>query len=145
MWMRMRLEADRIAALIVVTLGLVLLFVIFPIAIEDIDDGSIRPDVLPNTLAGFLAACGILLALKPGEPTTRDPRELMMVLLYLAIMALGLFAMSHFGFVIVAPFLALTIMMLFGERRLGWLALGCVGMPAAIWFLVAHVLERPLP
>lgn len=141
----MRLEADRIAALIVVTLGLVLLFVIFPIAIEDIDDGSIRPDVLPNTLAGFLAACGILLALKPGEPTTRDPRELMMVLLYLAIMALGLFAMSHFGFVIVAPFLALTIMMLFGERRLGWLALGCLGMPAAIWFLVAHVLERPLP
>ena len=94
MWMRMRLEADRIAALIVVTLGLVLLFVIFPIAIEDIEDGSIRPDVLPNTLAGFLAACGILLALKPGEPTTRDPRELMMVLLYLAIMALGLFAMS---------------------------------------------------
>lgn len=145
MWMRMRLEADRIAALIVVTLGLVLLFVIFPIAIEDIEDGSIRPDVLPNTLAGFLAACGILLALKPGEPTTRDPRELMMVLLYLAIMALGLFAMSHFGFVIVAPFLALTIMMLFGERRLGWLALGCLGMPAAIWFLVAHVLERPLP
>ena len=141
----MRLEADRIAALIVVTLGLVLLFVIFPIAIEDIDDGSIRPDVLPNTLAGFLAACGILLALKPGEPTTRDPRELMMVLLYLAIMAIGLFAMSHFGFVIVAPFLALTIMMLFGERRLGWLALGCLGMPAAIWFLVAHVLERPLP
>ena len=141
----MRLEADRIAALIVVTLGLVLLFVIFPIAIEDIEDGSIRPDVLPNTLAGFLAACGILLALKPGEPTTRDPRELMMVLLYLAIMALGLFAMSHFGFVIVAPFLALTIMMLFGERRLGWLALGCLGMPAAIWFLVAHVLERPLP
>ena len=53
----MRLEADRIAALIVVTLGLVLLFVIFPIAIEDIDDGSIRPDVLPNTLAGFLVFC----------------------------------------------------------------------------------------
>ena len=141
----MRLEADRFAGLIIATLGLVLLFVIFPIAIEDIDDGSIRPDVLPNTLAGFLAACGILLALKPGVPTTRVPRELMMVLLYLAIMALGLFAMSHFGFVIVAPFLALTIMMLFGERRLGWLALGCVGMPAAIWFLVAHLLERPLP
>ena len=141
----MRLEADRIAALIVVTLGLVLLFVIFPIAIEDIDDGSIRPDVLPNTLAGFLAACGILLALKPGEPTTRDPRELMVVLLYLAVMALGLFAMSRFGFVIVAPFLALAIMLLFGERRPGWLALGCAGMPAMIWLLVVQILERPLP
>ena len=59
--------------------------------------------------------------------------------------ALGLFAIFHFGFVVASAFLALTIMMLFGERRLGWLALGCVGMPAAIWFLVAHLLERPLP
>ena len=141
----MRLEADRIAALIVVTLGLVLLFVIFPIAIEDIDDGSIRPDVVPNTLAGFLVFCGILLATKPGKQIQRSSRELKMVLIYLAVIALGLFAIFHFGFVVASAFLALTIMMLFGERRLGWLALGCLGMPAAIWFLVAHVLERPLP
>ena len=76
----MRLEADRIAELIVVTLGLVLLFVIFPIAIEDIDDGSIRPDVLPNTLASFLVFCGILLATKPGKQIQRSSRELKMVL-----------------------------------------------------------------
>ena len=140
----MKLETDRIAGLIVATLGLVLLFVVFPVAIEDIDDGSIRPDTLPNALAVFLVICGILLALKPGEPTARDPRELMIVLLYIAVMALGLFAMSHFGFVIVSPFLALAIMLLFGERRPFWLALGCVGMPVIIWLLVVQILERSL-
>ena len=141
----MRLETDRIAGLIVATLGLVLIVVIFPMGIEEIDDGSIRPDTLPNALAGILMICGILLAFKPGESTVRDPRELMMVLLYLAVMALGLFTMSRFGFVIVSPFLALAIMLLFGERRPFWLVLGCVGMPAGIWLLVVQILDRPLP
>jgi len=53
--------------------------------------------------------------------------------------------MSRFGFVIVSPVLALAIMLLFGERRPIWLALGCVGMPAIIWLLVVQILERPLP
>ena len=141
----MKLEADRIAGLVIATLGLILLFVIYPIEIEDINDGSIRPDTLPNAIAGFLVICGIWLALKPGESAARDPRELTMVVLYIAVMAIGLFAMSHFGFVIVSPFMALTIMLLFGERRPIWLALGCVGMPAVIWLLVAQILERPLP
>ena len=141
----MKLETDRIAGLIVATLGLVLLFVVFPIGIEDINDGSIRPDTLPNAIAGFLVVCGILLATKPGEQTRRDSRELMMVLLYLAVLAGGLFAMSRFGFVIVSPFIALAIMLLFGERRLFWLVPGCMGMPAVIWFLVVQILERPLP
>ena len=141
----MKLEADRIAGLVIATLGLILLFVIYPIEIEDINDGSIRPDTLPNAIAGFLVICGIWLALKPGESAARDPRELTMVVLYIAVMALGLFAMSHFGFVIVSPVLALAIMLLFGERRPFWLALGCVGMPAVIWLLVAQILERSLP
>ncbi len=140
----MKLETDRIAGLIVATLGLVLVFAVFPIGIEDIDDGSIRPDTLPNAIAGFLVVCGILLALQPGEQAARNPRESMMVLLYIAVMALGLFAMSRFGFVIVSPLLALAIMLLFGERRPIWLALGCVGMPAVIWLLVVQILERPL-
>ena len=141
----MILETDRIAGLVIATLGLVLLFVVFPFAIEDMDDGSIKPDTLPNALAVFLIVCGSLLAIKKGEQTKRDPRELMLVLLYLAIIAAGLFAISHFGFLIVSPFLALAIMLIFGERRPIWLALGCMGMPAIIWFLVIRVLERSLP
>ena len=141
----MNLETDRIAGLVVATLGLVLLFVIFPIAIEDIDDGSIRPDTVPSAIAGFLVACGILLALKPGENAKSGTHELVMVLVYLAVIAAGLFAMSRFGFAIVSPFLALAIMLIFGERRPIWLTLGAVGMPAAIWLLVVQILERPLP
>lgn len=141
----MKLETDRIAGLIVATLGLVLLFVIFPVAIEDIEGGSIQPDTLPNAIAGFLVVCGILLAIKPGEPAVGGSLEQMMVLLYLAVIAIGLFAISLSGFVIASPFLALAIMLLFGERRPIWLVLGCIGMPAAIWFLVVQILERPLP
>ena len=92
----MILETDRIVGLVIATLGLVLLFVVFPFAIEDMDDGSIKPDTLPNAIAAFLAVCGILLAIKKGEQTKRDPRELMLVLLYLATIAVGLFAISYF-------------------------------------------------
>ena len=67
-----------------------------------------------------------------------------MVVLYLAVIAAGLFVMSFFGFVIVAPLLALAIMLLFGERRPLWLALGSLAMPAVIWFLVVQVLGRAL-
>ena len=141
----MKLDTDRIAGLVLASLGLVLLLVVFPIQIEAGDDGSIDPDTVPNAIAAFLVVCGVLLAIKRGEQTKRDVRELMLVLLYLAIIAAGLFAISHFGFLIVSPFLALTIMLIFGERRPIWLALGCLGMPAIIWFLVIQVLERSLP
>lgn len=141
----MKLDTDRIAGLVLASLGLVLLLVVFPIQIEAGDDGSIDPDTVPNAIAAFLVVCGVLLAIKRGEQTKRDVRELMLVLLYLAIIAAGLFAISHFGFLIVSPFLALAIMLIFGERRPIWLALGCLGMPALIWFLVIHVLERSLP
>lgn len=140
----MSLQTDRIVGLTIATLGLLLLFAIFPIAIEDVEGGSIQPSTLPNALAGFLVVCGLILALKPGQPSEREPGELMMVVFYLAVIAVGLFVMSRFGFVIVSPFLALTIMLFFGERRPFWLAFGSLGMPAAIWFLVVHVLERPL-
>ena len=137
-------QTDRIVGLTLTILGLLLLFVIFPIAIEDIEGGSIQPNTLPNALAGLLAVCGLILALRPGQLSKREPQELVMVVLYLAVIAAGLFVMSFFGFVIVAPLLALAIMLLFGERRPLWLALGSLGMPAAIWFLVVQVLERSL-
>ena len=141
----MKLDTDRIAGLVVASLGLALLFVVFPIQIEAGDDGSIDPDTVPKAIAAFLVVCGVLLAIKKGEQTKRDFKELMLVLLYLAIIAASLFAISYFGFLIVSPFLALAIMLIFGERRPFWLVLGCLGMPALIWFLVIHVLERSLP
>jgi hypothetical protein len=137
-------QTDRIVGLTLTILGLLLLFVIFPIAIEDIEGGSIQPNTLPNALAGLFAVCGLILALRPGQLSKREPQELVMVVLYLAVIAAGLFVMSFFGFVIVAPLLALAIMLLFGERRPLWLALGSLAMPAVIWFLVVQVLGRAL-
>ena len=141
----MNLETDRIVGLVIAALGMVLLFVVFPFAIEDIEGGSIQPNTLPNALAGFLVVCGVLLAIRPGPPSKKEIRELLMVALYLAVIAAALFAISLFGFVMISPVLAFAIMFIFGERRPLWFALGCLGLPAIIWFLVVQILERPLP
>ena len=139
----MNLDTDRIAGLFIAGFGLVLLLVVFPIQIEAGDGGSIDPNTVPNAIAAFLVVCGILLAIKKGEQTKRDVKELMLVLLYLAIIAVSLFAISYLDFRR-SPFLALAIMLIWRATSL-WLALGCLGMPALIWFLVIHVLERSLP
>ena len=98
----MNLDTDRIAGLFIAGLGLALLLVVFPIQIEAGDGGSIDPNTVPNAIAAFLVVCGILLAIKKGEQTKRDVKELMLVLLYLAIIAASLFAISYFGFLVVS-------------------------------------------
>lgn len=136
---------DRLCGLFVCGLGLLLLFVVFPAQIESLDDGSIRPDTLPNALAWILVVCGTLLALRPGFQAVPDPRQAVWAFIFIALLAAGLFAMSLFGFLKTAPVLALLILLLFGERRPLWLGFGVAGLPAIIWFLVAYLLERPLP
>jgi putative tricarboxylic transport membrane protein len=53
--------------------------------------------------------------------------------------------MSRFGFVYVAPGLALVVMLFIGERRPVWLLSGIIAAPALIWLIVEQLLERPLP
>ena len=64
--------------------------------------------------------------------------------MYVLVLGLGIYGMSWFGFVVVAPPLALIIMIMIVERRWYWLVSGVVGMPAIIWFLVTQVLDRNL-
>ena len=56
----------------------------------------------------------------------------------------GVAAMAGVGFALVAPVLALAIMLLIGERRPWWLAVGALAMPAMIWVFVVQILGRPL-
>ena len=68
-------QTDRLVGLTLAILGLLLLFVVFPIAIEDIEGGSIQPNTLPNALAGLLAVCGLILVLRPGQLPKRELRN----------------------------------------------------------------------
>jgi len=141
----MDISADRVSGAFFFLFGLAMFFFVNPNYIETVDSGNISPNTLPNIIAIVIAVCGGLLILKPTTQRVRNPRSMAITGVYSAILAAGIYAMSLFGFEYVAPVLALAIMWMIGERRPLWLALGVVGMPAIIWFLVTHALGRALP
>ncbi|MCP5368297.1 MAG: hypothetical protein H6906_12370, partial [Hyphomicrobiales bacterium] len=65
--------------------------------------------------------------------------------LYLAVAALGVWAMGRIGFVWVAPALVLALMLLVGERRPHWMAVAAIVVPGVIWLVVEVLLGRTLP
>lgn len=136
---------DRYSGLFFAALGLLLFFVIVPYDTEVVDYGWVRPQTVPNAMAWLLTATGVLLAFRPNGDVPFDLRRSLRAGLFLAILGAGLFLIGRFGFVAVAPGLALLIMILIGERRPFWLILGTVGLPALIWFTVTILLQRPLP
>lgn len=136
---------DRISGTFFLVLGLALYFIINPNYIETVDGGNLAPSTFPNILAIVLAVCGAILLFKPTTQQVPDLRSLIVTSAYVALLVVGLYSMSKFGFEYVAPFLALAIMLAIGERRPFWLGVGVVAMPALIWFLVTVVLGRSLP
>ncbi len=141
----MDLNADRVSGAFFLLFGLAMYFLVIPNYVEAVEGGNIAPKTLPNTISLVLAACGAVLVLKPTAQQLRDPRQIALTGLYVAILAAGIYAMSLFGFEYVAPVLAAAIMWLIGERRPGWLAGGIVIMPLIIWFIVTYALGRALP
>ncbi len=139
------MSADRASGTFFFLFGLVMFFLINPSFIEDVDTGNIRPETVPNWLALIIAGCGALLVVRPTGHRATDASHTFRAGMFLALLCFGIWAMSHAGFVLVAPPLALAVMLLLGERRLGWLAFGVAGMPAIIWLLVEVLLGRPLP
>jgi len=129
----------------VAVLGLLLFFVIIPYDTEVVDYGWVRPQTVPNAMAWLLTIAGIMLVLRPNGDVPFDLRRSLRAGLFLAILGTGLYLIGRFGFVAVAPGLALLIMILIGERRPFWLGLGTAGLPSLIWFVVTILLERPLP
>ncbi len=141
----MRFTADRASGLFFLAAGVLLYTVIIPTFVEQADGGWLQPATLPNATSILLALCGAALMAKPTNHTMQNASEFLRAGMYFALLSLGLFAISRFGFAYAAPGLALVVMLCLGERRPLWLLMGAAALPAAIWFLVAHVLERALP
>lgn len=137
--------ADRAAGGFFLVFGLLLYFAVIPANVEEVEGGWVLPSTIPNVIAIILAVCGAALMLKPKAHRVQSPQEFLFAGLYFVLLAAGLLLMSYVGFVYAAPALALVIMLLIGERRPLWLGAGVALLPAAIWFLVAQVLERALP
>lgn len=136
---------NRFLGLFFAAFGLLMLFVIIPQQTEIIDYGWMRPQTLPNAMAVVIAVAGVVLALCPRGEVSFEWRPAGRAAVYLAVVAGGVWLIDRFGFELIAPLLALALMLLIGERRPGWLALGVAGIPLAIWLAVAVLLDRPLP
>lgn len=136
----------RLEGLIFVCLGLLLYFSVIPEQTETISYGWLRPDTVPNLMAIVLALCGVWMTILPAARQDRErPRQMLVASFYTGVIALGVYCMSLWGFLIVSPFLSLAIMLALGERRLLWLSIGVAGLPALIWFGVDILLGRSLP
>ncbi|MDZ7839758.1 MAG: tripartite tricarboxylate transporter TctB family protein [Gammaproteobacteria bacterium] len=125
--------------------GLLLLLVVIPRQTEVIDYGWMRPQSLPNAAAIVIAAAGAVLAFRPRGAIDFDWRKAGRAALYLVLVAAGVWLIALFGFEVVAPLIAMAVMLMAGERRPAWLALGTVGIPFVIWLAATVLLDRPLP
>lgn len=141
----MNIKTDRVSGLLILLFGVALYTLIIPTYVDQVDGGWVRPNTMPNAIAIVLSVCGAMLMLRPTQQSTRELSEHVKAGLYFGLLMIGLLFMRRFGFAYIAPIIALSIMLLIGERRPLWLIAGVVGMPAAIWVLVVHVLERSLP
>lgn len=141
----MSITSDRVAGFCSIFFGLVLLFWLTPFATETVDYGWMRPKTLPDILAWILIFAGSALVGVPSEPAGTNFLLFGKAVTYFVLIVLGLFAIAHFGYLLVAPLLALAIMLLLGERRWFWLFTGAVLVPAAIWLFIEILLSRPLP
>ncbi|MFC3613945.1 tripartite tricarboxylate transporter TctB family protein [Lutimaribacter marinistellae] len=139
------MRADRWSGLVCLLIGVALYVAIIPWQVETVGYGWLRPRTLPRALAVIIALCGLWLLLVPAEDIRPSSVPWLRVSLFAGLLGAGLWLISLFGFLWVAPGLALAIMTLSGERRPLWLVLGAAGMPLAIWWTVTVLLERPLP
>lgn len=137
--------ASRLSGLLFAVFGLALYFVIIPYDTELVDYGWVKPQTMPNVMAVTMVACGSVLFVFPAGAIGITHRQALRAALFLVILALGVFAIARLGFTIVAPFLALVLMLATGERRPLWLGVGGVAIPLMIWFTVTVLLGRLLP
>ena len=141
----MTVSPDRASGAFFLLFGLVMYFLVVPNFVEQVDGGNLAPASMPNAISLIIAFCGGLLIFKPTRHPLPARRFFTAAGTYAAVLAAALFPMAVFGFEFVAPALALLLMLMVGERRLLWLAVGAVAVPGAIWFFVSQLLDRALP
>ncbi|MEM7302971.1 MAG: tripartite tricarboxylate transporter TctB family protein [Pseudomonadota bacterium] len=137
-------SADRLSGALFLLFGLALYFAVIPAYVEIAEDGNIAPNTMPNILAWIIALSGACLVVKPTKIDAISFGQFSRMAAFVFVLAIGIYAMGWFGYMIVAPVLSLVIMAMIGERRWVWIAAGAVGVPALIWLLVTQVLDRSM-
>ncbi|MDT8377907.1 MAG: tripartite tricarboxylate transporter TctB family protein [Desulfotignum sp.] len=136
---------NRFSGLVVAVMGAVLVFWIIPWQTESVNAGWLKPATLPRIIAIIIFLTGAIQFVFPTGSAAFDLASSLRIGLFFLIALAGIYLMEIVGFVFVAPVLILVIMILIKERRLLWLVSGIFLLPAAIWFCVDFLLDKPLP
>jgi putative tricarboxylic transport membrane protein len=135
---------NRISGVVVAVFGIMLFFWIIPRHTETVDYGWLRPATLPNVTAIIVIVASIIHVIFPSGKAEFDGPLAMRAGFFFVISLAGLFLMHHVGFLIAAPLLIMVLMLLIGERRPLWLAIGVVLVPLGIWSAIELLLKRSL-
>ena len=136
---------NRLSASFFIFLGSTLIFFIFPIEIEKLDYGWVRPQTLPNICAFLLIIFGIAQLIFPKGKVILDFNQILWSCTFVIVAFISIFGFHNFGFIYTAPIFSLIIMLLISEKRVLWLFLGVLLIPFLIWMTVEQVLGRLLP
>ena len=136
---------NRLSGLLAILFGLILFFWIIPSQTETVDTGWLKPHTLPDAVALFICALGLIHFIVPTGEAQIDWGLSLRIGLFVLITLAGLYLMSLVGFLIAAPVLMAVLMLMIGERRILWLIMGIVFLPGVIWLAVEVLLHRPLP
>lgn len=139
-------HGDRLIGAVVVVFALIIWFFVIPAQVDSASYGGMRPRTLPMTATALMGGFGALLVIFPAARKPSISWALTLrVLGVISLTAIAVFAMAQWGFLAVAPMLALILTLLVGERRPAWIAAAVVGAPFVIWSIVSVLLVRPLP
>ncbi|MDA8022194.1 MAG: tripartite tricarboxylate transporter TctB family protein [Gammaproteobacteria bacterium] len=141
-------HVERLLGLFTAACGLAFAVAVIPRQTEAFDYGALAPADVPLGAAWTMVGAGLAQAARPrgqGEREAYDFAVLRRAGLLLGLCVGAAMLMQWRGFVVAAPLLAAAVMLLVGERRPGWLAVGIFAVPALIWATVTLLLARPLP
>ena len=136
---------NRLSASFVIFLGLSLIYFIFPVEIESLDYGWVRPQTLPNICALLLIIFGIVQFIFPKGKVVLEFEQILWSGVFVLAAFIAVFGFHYLGFIYTAPIFALSIMFLLGEKRILWLLLGVFLIPFLILLIVEQLLGRLLP
>ena len=136
---------NRLSASFFIFLGLSLIYFIFPVEIESLDYGWVRPQTLPNICAFLLIIFGIVQFIFPKGKVVLEFEQILWSGVFVSVAFIAVFGFHKFGFIYTAPIFALSMMLLIGEKRILWLLLGVFLIPFLILLTVEQLLGRLLP
>lgn len=138
-----RTSDSRLIGVAVLLFAAILWFWAIPAQVDTADYGWMRPRTLPQITTVAMALFGLGLLVKPAPSESANPIRGPLIAV-LVLVAIAVWAIGQFGFVVCASPLAFALALFLGERRWSWLVASALIAPFAIWGFVI-LLGRPLP